>query len=156
LKDQGKLTEAEPYLREAVDRMRRLSGEDHPLTMKMTGNLASLLQAQGKLPAAEAMSRDTLERMRRVKGEGHADTAGAHLLLGEVLRDLTRYREAEEHLLLAEPVLRSAPGVQSARRRECVEALAVLYEKWNGAEAGRGYDARAAQWRVKLGAESSH
>ncbi len=152
LKDQGRLSEAESCLSDAVERTRRVNGEDHPTTLKASGNLASVLRVLHNLPEAEALSRDTLERLRRVKGEEHPDTAVAQLRLGEVLRDLARYRDAEEHLLLAEPVLRRGPGGLSARVRECDEALAVLYENWHSSEPGKGYDVKATQWRESAAA----
>ena len=33
---------------------------------------------------------------------------------------------------------------------KCVKQLTLLYEAWHAAEPGKGYDAKAADWRVKL------
>ena len=58
LRDQGKLAEAEPYLREALEKFRRVLGKEHPDTLLSVSNLGTLFQAQGKSAEAEsALSR---------------------------------------------------------------------------------------------------
>ncbi len=34
-----------------------------------------------------------------------------------------------------------------------IERLAEFYESWNAAELGKGYEAKAAEWRAKLPAK---
>jgi hypothetical protein len=36
------------------------------------------------------------------------------------------------------------------RKREALERIVELYEAWDAAEAEKGYDAKAAEWRAKL------
>jgi hypothetical protein len=62
------------------------------------------------------------------------------------LRDLGRYAQAQEHLLRAEPFLRTAQSTHA----ECVEDIVKLYDAWHTAEPDRGYNAKAAEWRAKL------
>ena len=38
------------------------------------------------------------------------------------------------------------------RKREALERIVRLYETWNIAEPGKGYDARASEWRARLAA----
>ena len=52
LKFQGRLPEAEPYFREALETSRRVLGDEHPETLNSIGNTAALLESQGKLTEA--------------------------------------------------------------------------------------------------------
>ena len=74
LKTQGKLGEAEPLYREALDGRRRTLGDSHPSTLTSINNLAGLLQAQGKLGEAEPLYRESLDGHRRVLGDAHPNT----------------------------------------------------------------------------------
>jgi hypothetical protein len=38
---------------------------------------------------------------------------------------------------------------------ECIRALIDLYAAWHAAEPGKGYDAKAAEWRKTLDAASA-
>jgi hypothetical protein len=46
--EQGKLSEAEPYYREALEGNRRVRGDEHPITVKSINRLNELLEARGK------------------------------------------------------------------------------------------------------------
>jgi tetratricopeptide (TPR) repeat protein len=69
LKEQGKLTEAEPLNREAVKGFRRFLGDDHPDTVKSIINLAVVLYDQGKLIEAELSYKQALDALRRLLGD---------------------------------------------------------------------------------------
>jgi hypothetical protein len=43
-------------------------------------------------------------------------------------------------------------GGTPKHRAEVLTCLVELYEAWQTAEPGKGYDARAAEWREKLAA----
>ncbi len=81
LQAQGKLGEAEPLFREALDGQRRTLGDSHPDTLLSINNLASLLQAQGKFSEAEALFREALDGFRRVLGDAHPHTKKCLALL---------------------------------------------------------------------------
>ena len=34
--------------------------------------------------------------------------------------------------------------------RDCIQAIVDLYTAWNTAEPGKGYEAKAAEWKRKL------
>ena len=53
----GKLAEAEPLFRRALEGNERQLGAQHPDTLKAVNNLAWLLKAQGKLAEAEPLYR---------------------------------------------------------------------------------------------------
>ena len=74
LSDQGKLGEAEPLLRRALEGKERTLGPDHSDTLISVNNLASLLKAQGKLGEAEPLLRRALEGQERALGPDDSST----------------------------------------------------------------------------------
>jgi len=58
LRDQGRLAEAEPLMREALGGRRHQLGDSHPDTLISINNLAVFLKAQGKLAEAEPLMRE--------------------------------------------------------------------------------------------------
>ena len=69
LQSQGKLSEAEPYHREALDGRRRVLGNNHPDTLISTGSMDFLLRLQDKLSGAEPYYQEALQGSRRVLGD---------------------------------------------------------------------------------------
>jgi CHAT domain-containing protein/tetratricopeptide (TPR) repeat protein len=97
----GTLTEAEPFVRDALAIRKRLARGDHPDLAKSLASLANLLELQGKQAEAETLSREALGmRMRLFKGD-HADLASAILKLANLLK-------AQGKLADSEPLFRDA------------------------------------------------
>lgn len=92
----GRRAEAEPFLREALERRRRVLGEDDPDTIQSITNLGGLMRAQGKL--AEAYGREALEKYRRVLGEEHPSTLTGINNLGSFLLGRGKFAEAETYI----------------------------------------------------------
>jgi tetratricopeptide (TPR) repeat protein len=65
---------AEPYLREALEKSRRVLGDEHLDTLFSIDNRGNLLANQGKLTEAEPYFREALEIRRRVLGDEHEHT----------------------------------------------------------------------------------
>jgi hypothetical protein len=82
LQDLGKLGEAEPLFREALEGSRRTLGDAHPQTLVSINNMAHLLLVRGELAEAEPLYREALEGLRRAHGDAHPHTLAAlrHLL----------------------------------------------------------------------------
>ena len=95
---QGKLTEAEPLYRRALEIRERVLGPDHPDTALSLNNLAVLYQVQGKLTEAEPLYRRALEIRERVLGPDHPDTALS-------LNNLAVLYDSQGKLTEAEPLL---------------------------------------------------
>jgi len=95
LKNQGRLDEAEPLCREALEAAREVLGSRHPNTLVSMNNLAMMLSGQGKLDEAEPLYREALEARREVLGARHPDTLGSMHNLGGVLKDQGKLDEAE-------------------------------------------------------------
>jgi len=101
LQDQGKLSEAEPLYREALEESQRSFGDTHPDTLISINNLAMLLQDQGTLDEAEPLLRKALEVKRRTLGDTDPKTLTSINNLGMLFKDQGKLDEAE-------PLLREA------------------------------------------------
>jgi tetratricopeptide (TPR) repeat protein len=82
---QGKLTEAEPLHRQALEARRGLLGNDHHDTLNYINSFAEILEAQEKLTEAESLYRQALEARRRLFGDDHPDTIVLINNLGSLL-----------------------------------------------------------------------
>ena len=74
LYDQGKLSEAEPLYREALEGRRRTLGDTHPGTLVSINNLGKLLYTQGKLSEAEPLYREAVGGAEKNLGDEHPRT----------------------------------------------------------------------------------
>ena len=95
LKQQGKLDEAEPLYREALQGKRAKLGNDHPSTLNSINNLGMLLQAQGTLDEAEPLFREALQGERAKLGNDHPGTLGSIYNLADLLQAQGKLDEAE-------------------------------------------------------------
>jgi tetratricopeptide (TPR) repeat protein len=92
--NQGRLAEAEPYGREALELRRRVLGEEHLLTLLSISNMCTLLMYQERLNEAEPYCYEALEKRRRVLGEENADTVVSINILAYLLTEQGRLDEA--------------------------------------------------------------
>jgi tetratricopeptide (TPR) repeat protein len=134
LQAQGKLAEAEPYYRDALEKRRRVLGEEHPDTLTSINNMGVLLESQGKLAEAEPYYRDALEKRRRVLGEEHPDTLSSINNMGVLLQSQGKDREV---LDLAEPF---EPAARKAFSGGNAPRLAKVLTLLGRARVGVGYD----------------
>jgi CHAT domain-containing protein/tetratricopeptide (TPR) repeat protein len=125
LEAQGRLTDAELYLRAAVQTCRRLLAEDHPDTLSSINKIGLLLQAQGKLAEAEPYLREALEKRRSVLGEEHPDTLRSINNMGSLLNAQGRLSEAEPHLREAMEKSRRVLGEEHPDTLSFINNLAV-------------------------------
>ena len=90
---QGRLSEAEPLLRDALGRLTATLGESHPVTTVAIYDLGQLYIAVGKLEDAEELQLRELEISTELMGEDHPEVltsmqglAKTLFLLGAVVR----------------------------------------------------------------------
>jgi serine/threonine protein kinase/Tfp pilus assembly protein PilF len=159
LQAQGRLGEAEPYLREALEKRRRVLGEEHPDTLGSVRLMARLELAQGRAREALDLIAPFEAAARRKFTGGQAPRLADFLTcLGRarvgVGYGAERFALAEANLLEAHPIHVAAAGRGPAHpgTLECVQGLVDLYSAWDKAEPGKGYDAKAAEWRAALDA----
>jgi len=150
----GRAAEAEPYAREALQGQRRVLGNDHQETLTSTNNMGTLLNELGRYgDAAEVLQAGELAARRAWTGD-NARWLGNYLAkLGEARVGKGEFPTAEKTLLEAYTLLSAGFGEDHARTTKTIERTIKLYESWDAAEPGKGYDAKAAEWRAKLPVE---
>jgi len=96
LQDLGRLDQAKPLFKEALDGARKRHGNLHPTTLSAIQNLASLRQKQGKkLEKAELLFQEALTLLQDRLGNHHLVTLNAMDNLASVLKDQGKFSEAE-------------------------------------------------------------
>lgn len=152
-----RLAEAEPVLRETLEKKRRVRGVDHPDTLTSINNYGVVLEAMGRPAEAQTHYRDAMEKCRRVLGPEHPNTFITTINTGGALQALGKNADAEKTLDGVEPaaLFVSSRGESHKETREGVQALVDLYKARQAAEPGRGWDLKAASWAAKLRLSSS-
>ena len=102
LRKLGDVQAARDLDQDTVDRLRRVMGHDHHLTLRSAAILAADLRELGDLEAARDLEQDTLDRRRRALGPDHPDTLTSATTLAADLRelgDLEAARDLEQDAL---------------------------------------------------------
>jgi serine/threonine protein kinase/Tfp pilus assembly protein PilF len=159
LRDQGRLAEAEPFHSEALEKRRRTLGEEHPDTLGSASLMVRLKLDQDQFREALDLVAPYEPAARKAFTGGNAPRLADFLTAFGRARagvgfDAERFALAEANLLEAHPIYLAAKdrGPTHKDTLECVRALVDLYTAWNAAEPGKGYDARAAEWKSTLDA----
>jgi hypothetical protein len=107
---QGKLAEAEPLHRRALEAQERTLGADHADTLFSVNHLALLFCAQGELAEAESMCHRALEAWERTLGPSHIHVVNSSGNLGLVLlKRAASQQEGRELVMRALTALKSPP-----------------------------------------------
>jgi serine/threonine protein kinase/tetratricopeptide (TPR) repeat protein len=146
----GRYEDALSRHKQALDLRVQLDDED-PLARSLNNTGAMLLRL-GRPGEAEPLLRDCLAISERLWPDGTAgpgpDRRHATFgLMGEALRDLGRFADAEPLLLKAWDHFKAA---KPALKRDHAARLLKLYEAWDKAEPGRGHQESAAEWKQVL------
>jgi len=149
---QGKKSEAELLYREVMETRRRVLGTENVETLTSIAEMGGVLRKAGKLPESEALFREAIPGFVRVKGKDNSLTGDARMGLARGLIEQKRFGEAEPEIIEAERIFSAPQGIPPDRYKPCVESLVTLYEAWDKAEPGKGYDAKAAEWKEKFDA----
>jgi eukaryotic-like serine/threonine-protein kinase len=91
----GRLHEAEPLFRQAIEAGLRVLSHDDTFLLRWRSDYAQTLEYLNRLDEAERLCRDVLDRRRRVLGEDHQDTLTSMHMLGSILLHQQRYDEPE-------------------------------------------------------------
>lgn len=102
--------EAEPYLRKAVELARGWLGTDHPDTLTITMNLASLESELGDADAALDLIRDVLDSRLRTLGPAAYETLLARYAMWNIHYKSKHYRQAVDGFLELLPDIAAAMG----------------------------------------------
>jgi non-specific serine/threonine protein kinase/serine/threonine-protein kinase len=156
LRAQGKLDQAEPYYREALEKRRRVLGEEHPDTLASVSSMVRLNVDQSKPREALDLATPYEPAARKQFTRGNSRRLADFLTALGLARvgvgyDAERFKLAEANLLEAHSIYLAAKdrGPTHKDTLECVQALVDLYTAWDKAEPGKGFDAKAAEWKAK-------
>jgi tetratricopeptide (TPR) repeat protein len=93
--NQGKYSEAEPLLLDALEMRKQLFTGDHPDVASSLNNLALLYHSQGRYSEAEPLYLDALKMRRRLFTNDHPDVASSLNNLALLYHNQGKYSEAE-------------------------------------------------------------
>jgi tetratricopeptide (TPR) repeat protein len=143
LRLEGKLAEAETKIEEALALSRSALGRDHPAVSRQEAGLARIYLDEGRPAAARSILLHVLAVQRKSYAASDWRLGITESLLGATYTKLSRFAEAEPHLLHAAELLPLTPGSEGPEAREARAnraRLIALYEAW-------GQPAKAAPYR---------
>ncbi len=76
--------------------------------------------------------------------------AEARRVLGGCPTKLAQFTEAEALLVESANTMLDKYAATESRKTEAIQRVVDLYAAWDTAEPGKGYDAKADQWRARL------
>lgn len=150
LRQQKKFEEAEPLLREALETRRRVLGDRHIFTIYSTALYSAQQRDMGNLEDALALGEESVRNAQLGLPENHPVLAVALLSKAGALNALNRHDEAEPLALDAWERNMQHFGANHQRTQDCAALLAKIYADRAVLEPGKGFDAKAAEWRSKL------
>ena len=125
---QGRYSEAEPLLVQALELRNRLLGEDHRNVATSLNNLALLYKSQGRYSEAEPLYLQALELYKRLLGEDHRNVATSLNNLALLYDSQGRYSEAEPLYLQALELIKRLLGEDHPYVASSLNNLAGLYK----------------------------
>ncbi len=140
---QNRLTDAEPIMREVLNRSTKVLGPEHAVSMKTSLDLGSLLCKKGQLSQADAIMVPLLSLIRRSLGEHHPHTFFVTTELAELRKAQGRWDDALALSESAVDIARVAFGEASDQIRQAINRVISLCD-----EIKRPQD--AARWRARL------
>ncbi len=158
LRTRGDLAGAEPLFRQSLEMRRRVLPPGHSATQSSLANLADLLDRLAKAAEAEPLWRELLDLRTTTLPPGHWGIASVRVRLGGSLVSQRKFAEAEAPLIEGYEGLAAAkdtPRTPSDYLREACERVVKLYESWDKAEPGKGYDVKAAEWKLRLDSDAA-
>jgi len=148
----GRHAEAESLFSACLEKRRRVLGDDHPDTLRTMMNFGASLRDQGKPEVGLPALKEGLDRSERALGGEHPLTLELFFSVPDCLIRLGKFGESEALALECERRNRVRYGDEHAETRDAVGLLVRVYSGWDAAEPGKGYDAKAAEWKARLDA----
>lgn len=130
---------------QVVGAAERTQGPNNRLTIEARDVLGTILLEQGRAEEAEDLFRRLHENVEREHPDDEFTRAVVSAHLGMALAALGERAEAEA--LLVDSIPRLTAG--EAETDRIIGVLVDLYDDWHRAAPGRGYDARAREWRKR-------
>ncbi|HEX2475676.1 MAG TPA: tetratricopeptide repeat protein, partial [Lacipirellulaceae bacterium] len=139
-----RFAEAETMFREALEIHRAAVPADHFATAVSGAYLANVLSSLGRNVEAESVLRDSIAQYELAVPRPDFEIGAARLELAKMLILLGKFPEAEAQLQGAMQYSAPSHGYFG------VVAMVALYTAWDQAEPGKGYDAKAREWTLKI------
>ena len=95
LQDTGRIEEAEPLMRRALQIDEATFGDQHPEVATVLNNLANLLKESDRIEEAEPMARRALEIAKTAFNDQHPTVATISISLAQILTKTSQFSEAE-------------------------------------------------------------
>jgi tetratricopeptide (TPR) repeat protein len=150
LQSMGRFVEALPKIREGLAMYQRIHRGDHPEVANCYNNLATTYHRAGRLSEGLDACEAGLAMGRRILTPYHPVLCYLEIRKGSILVDLHRLPEAEDTLQPIWTNIADRAEVRAKNKEHCLEALVKLYEERAVNEPGKGYDARAHEYRLML------
>ena len=141
----GRLGEAEPLLRRALELSESAYSTEYPTVAVYLNNLGILLHATDRIEEAETLIRRALEIDEATYGERHPTTAIRLNNMAQILRDTNRIEEAESLMRKAFEIDIAAFGERHPRVAVRLNNLAVLLRDTNRIEEAESLMRRALE-----------
>ncbi|MFZ1025595.1 MAG: CHAT domain-containing protein, partial [Limnoraphis robusta] len=124
---QGRYSQAEPLLIQALEMYQKLLGDEHPDVANSLNSLAALYTSQGRYSQAEPLLIQALEMYQKLLGDEHPDVANSLNNLAELYSSQGRYSEAETLLIQATEMFQKLLGEVHPDVALSLNNLARLY-----------------------------
>ncbi len=151
----GRPAEAELLLAEALEMRRRVLPPGHPDTRTTMSNLAQVRDRLNRPADSEPLWRELLAMNEEASGAEDWRLAHTRSCLGGSLAAQSKFAEAEAFLVEGFEGLAASPHTPRSPRdllRDGCQRVGNLYMEWDKVEPGKGYDAKAAEWKTRLDA----
>ncbi len=126
--DQGRYTEAEPLVVQALEISKAALGDRYPNTAASLNNLALLYQSQGRYGEAEPLYVQALKISKAELGDRHPSTASSLNNLAGLYKSQGSYVEAEPLYVQALEIRKAELGDRHPSTASSLNNLAGLYE----------------------------
>jgi tetratricopeptide (TPR) repeat protein len=149
-KELGMYDEADKMSLMDIEASVRKLGETHPDTIASLANMGNSLRNRKRYDEAIGYLDRALKDARQALPK---DADGLAFILGwygSCLRDTGKFGQAEPMLLESRGIIGRSKGEDHPIANQMNLGLAMLYEAWDKAEPGKGYDAKGAEWRAKF------
>ena len=140
----GETEEAVALLGEAVRHI-----EPARLKSAIAAYIGYVFQNLGRGEQAEAFLREAMAERETFLGSAHPLIGYFQYTLAWICIDQQRFVEAEELLLPSWEKLKDWTTLAENNKKSVLDRIIGLYERWDAAEPNLGYDAKAAEWRVR-------
>jgi esterase/lipase superfamily enzyme len=126
---QGRYTEAEEYVKRALDIDQRVVRADHPNIASDLGALGQLYQVQGRLDEAEPLMKKSLAITEAARKADPVSLGRALNNLAWLYQEKGRYAEAEPLVKRSLSLIEKARGSKDEDYGRALDTLAKLYER---------------------------